>query len=171
MAGDGTQRALGSVVTLQRDTILTGALAGLQREHAPSVTFKELAGIFIIGFARPVEHAAVGAQGFSDNASAMSEKTSEKKSTAAQTDPKVTPRKYQENTKKARLVDAMKAAPTASVRELAAACGLSTDSALHHIKKLKQAGQLRRIGPDKGGRWEVLPPAPDSAQRGAGHGG
>ena len=64
----------------------------------------------------------------------------------------------------------MKTMPTASVRELADACGLSTDSALHHIKKLKQAGQLRRIGPDKGGHWEVLQPAPDSTQRGVGHG-
>lgn len=65
----------------------------------------------------------------------------------------------------------MKTAPTASVRELAASCGLSIDSALYHITQLKQAGHLRRIGPDKGGRWEVLPLAPDSAQRGAGHGG
>jgi ATP-dependent DNA helicase RecG len=133
--------------------------------NAPDVLFKEIAGIFIVGFARP------SAKVKPNVSEKMSEEMSEKRRTTGKGDTKKTPRKHQENTKKTFLVDAMKTMPTASVRELADACGMSLDSARHHIRKLKQTGQLRRIGPDKGGHWEVLSPAPDSAQRGVGHGG
>ena len=46
--------------------------------------------------------------------------------------------------------------PDVTIRELAEATGLSVDGVNWNIRKLKSAGRLRRIGPDKGGRWEVM---------------
>ena len=45
---------------------------------------------------------------------------------------------------------------TASAREAAAALGLSTRSIEKHLASLKTIGKLKRIGPDKGGRWLVV---------------
>lgn len=44
-----------------------------------------------------------------------------------------------------------------SVRELADDLGLSVAGVAKNIVKLKALGKLRRIGPDKGGHWEILP--------------
>mgnify|MGYP002626564406 CR=1 FL=1 len=38
----------------------------------------------------------------------------------------------------------------------AAATGLSTDGVKWNLNKLKESGKIRRIGPDRGGRWEVI---------------
>lgn len=44
-------------------------------------------------------------------------------------------------------------------QQLAGALGLTTDGVKYHLRKLQEQGRLRRIGPDKGGRWEVEAPA------------
>ena len=54
-----------------------------------------------------------------------------------------------------RILAAMKARPDVTVSELAEATGLSVAGVKWNIRKLKAAGRLRRIGPDKGGHWEV----------------
>ena len=46
--------------------------------------------------------------------------------------------------------------PEIHIEELAEACGLTRDGINYKIKKLKKEGRLRRVGPDKGGHWEVL---------------
>ena len=33
---------------------------------------------------------------------------------------------------------------------------MTIDGILYHIKRLKSMGLLKRIGPDKGGYWQVL---------------
>ena len=40
--------------------------------------------------------------------------------------------------------------------ELADVCGITEDGVYWNIKKLKEQGLIRRIGPDKGGYWEVV---------------
>jgi ATP-dependent DNA helicase RecG len=45
---------------------------------------------------------------------------------------------------------------TASAREIAKALGLTPRAVEKQIAALKTAGRLRRIGPDKGGRWDVV---------------
>ena len=35
-------------------------------------------------------------------------------------------------------------------------CGLTRDGINYQIRKLKQQGIIRRIGPDKGGHWEIV---------------
>ena len=46
--------------------------------------------------------------------------------------------------------------PTLTIRELAALLGTSESTIDRTIRKLRQAGKLKRIGPAKGGYWEVL---------------
>jgi len=45
-----------------------------------------------------------------------------------------------------------------SSRELAAHLGITERAVKKQIAILKSTGQLRRIGPDKGGHWEVVNP-------------
>ena len=45
--------------------------------------------------------------------------------------------------------------PSITVREISEILGLSRRGVEEQIKSLKQKGVIRRIGPDKGGHWEV----------------
>ena len=40
--------------------------------------------------------------------------------------------------------------------ELSKATGLGTTAIENNLKKLKSAGAIRRIGPAKGGHWEII---------------
>ena len=55
-----------------------------------------------------------------------------------------------------KIIELIKDNQTISIEEMADKCGLTRDGIKYQIRKLKQAGHLRRIGPDKGGHWEVL---------------
>ena len=46
--------------------------------------------------------------------------------------------------------------PTISARALATIVGISSRKVEENIRKLKEQGRLIRIGPAKGGHWEVL---------------
>lgn len=46
--------------------------------------------------------------------------------------------------------------PKSTRKELAELVGLTTDGVKWNLEKLKKDGKIRRIGPDKGGYWEVL---------------
>ena len=43
-----------------------------------------------------------------------------------------------------------------TIAELSEITGVSTRSVERNMKNLQDAGRLRRIGPDKGGHWEVF---------------
>ena len=47
---------------------------------------------------------------------------------------------------------------TISTKELAAMCSLSERQVQRIMAKLKKQGGIRRIGPDKGGHWEIIAP-------------
>ena len=68
--------------------------------------------------------------------------------------PKTTQNTTQKTTQK--IIELIKDNKTISIEEMADKCGLTRDGIKYQIRKLKQAGHLRRIGPDKGGHWEVL---------------
>ena len=46
--------------------------------------------------------------------------------------------------------------PMATREQLAAATGLTVRGVERNLKVLKASGRIRRVGPDKGGHWEVL---------------
>lgn len=45
--------------------------------------------------------------------------------------------------------------PSITTREMAENLGMSHAGIVKVVKKLKDKGQIKRIGPDKGGHWEV----------------
>ena len=50
----------------------------------------------------------------------------------------------------------MRENPAITQNGLVSALHLSVKTIEKHIKKLKAEGLLRRVGPDKGGHWEVI---------------
>ena len=45
---------------------------------------------------------------------------------------------------------------TTTQGEMAKSLGISRQAVQKHLANLKSAGRLRRIGPDKGGYWEIV---------------
>lgn len=45
--------------------------------------------------------------------------------------------------------------PAITQREIAKKTGLNRSGAEWNLRQLKERGRIRRLGPDKGGRWEV----------------
>ena len=55
-----------------------------------------------------------------------------------------------------KILDILAKNPSATRTELASATGLSPDGVKWNLDKLKKSGKIRRIGPDRGGHWEVV---------------
>ena len=55
-----------------------------------------------------------------------------------------------------KILDHLKDYPTATLEELQGLTGLSSGGIRKAIRRLKDAKLLRRVGPDKGGHWEVM---------------
>ena len=77
---------------------------------------------------------------------------------AAETDKKTTKKTTEKTTKKTteKIMSVMKSMPDVTLAELANATGLSVAGVRWNIRKLKDANLIRRIGPDKGGHWEIV---------------
>ncbi len=57
-----------------------------------------------------------------------------------------------------KIIEAIIGNPNISIEELAIVCRLSRDGINYNIRNLKKQGIIRRVGPDKGGHWEVISP-------------
>ena len=55
-----------------------------------------------------------------------------------------------------RLVSLLGDHPTLTQEGMAKAIGISRQAIQKHLRNLKAAGRIRRVGPDKGGHWEVI---------------
>ena len=55
-----------------------------------------------------------------------------------------------------KILNLLKVEPTLSAREMAAQLGISARGVEKQINLLKAAGKLRRVGPAKGGQWQLL---------------
>ncbi len=82
------------------------------------------------------------------------QKTTQKKSQKIENYPECHPtnRAY----KNALILEQLTKNPKLSRRQLAEILGLSADSVKWYIQQLQESGYIRRIGPDKGGYWEVI---------------
>ena len=60
----------------------------------------------------------------------------------------------QKNTRD-RILDYLRAEPELTRRELAVRVGVTPDGVKYHLRRLKAAGVLRRVGSDRSGYWEV----------------
>ena len=65
-----------------------------------------------------------------------------------------TTQKGQDTTQK--ILEEIKKNPSISRDELAEKCGLTSDGIKYNIRKLREKGIIKRIGPDKGGHWEII---------------
>ena len=80
----------------------------------------------------------------------------------AATTKKTTKKTTEKTTKKTnansrvKILSVMKAMPDVTLAELANATGLSVDGVRWNIRQLKDENLVRRVGPDKGGHWEVV---------------
>ena len=57
-----------------------------------------------------------------------------------------------------RIIALMKDNPYITTQEIADQIGIIRRGVAKHIKKLQEKGIIRRVGPDKGGHWEVIVP-------------
>jgi ATP-dependent DNA helicase RecG len=68
-----------------------------------------------------------------------------------------TTQKTTQKTTQEKILDVLREDATVSRRRIAKRLGGITENGVKcHLGKLKDAGRIRRIGPDRGGRWEVL---------------
>jgi Predicted transcriptional regulator containing an HTH domain and an uncharacterized domain shared with the mammalian protein Schlafen len=53
-------------------------------------------------------------------------------------------------------LEAIKLDPFITIERLCEICGLTRDGLNWNIRKMKNENIIRRVGPDKGGYWEIL---------------
>ena len=75
-------------------------------------------------------------------------------STTQKSTQKTTQKSTQKTTRK--IISAITNNPNVTRRELAEMIGITSDGAKKALEGLKKKGLIRRIGPDKGGYWEVV---------------
>jgi predicted HTH transcriptional regulator len=69
--------------------------------------------------------------------------------------------KWSELSEKQRAVlEVIKKDPTISRENISEFLGINQSAVQKHIERLKSGGFLRRVGPDMGGHWDVLPEGP-----------
>ena len=55
-----------------------------------------------------------------------------------------------------KIIELIRNYPEITKEELAEKCGVTSDGIKWQLKKLKSQGIIRRVGPDKGGHWEII---------------
>jgi ATP-dependent DNA helicase RecG len=117
-------------------------------ENAPSVEFRQVAGLFIASFARPSfslhdQETTQGTTGITENAKATPQNPAK---------PLKTPQRHLKDV----LLTQLSEQPGLSMAALAELNQTSLDSIRHHLLALQSAGRIRHIGPSRGGYWEML---------------
>ena len=85
---------------------------------------------------------------------AINNGTSQKSGQETESGTETTQKTTEKTTEK--ILRLIKENPSITNKELARLCDITEDGVFYHIKKMKAAGIIRRIGPDKGGHWEVI---------------
>ena len=55
-----------------------------------------------------------------------------------------------------KILDIINNNPQVTRKELAELVGMTADGIKWNLEKLKKTGKIRRIGPDKGGKWDII---------------
>lgn len=74
--------------------------------------------------------------------------------TGGQTGSQTTQKSVQTSVQK--IVDFISENPNITTQEMANLLGINRSIVARHIKTLQEKGIIRRVGPDKGGHWEIL---------------
>jgi ATP-dependent DNA helicase RecG len=86
----------------------------------------------------------------SEKAAGVSEKTSEKMEKPSEKSAEASEKTSE------KILELIKDDPEITIRELAFIVGVSDRSIERNLQKLQKDNLLKRVGADKGGRWEVL---------------
>jgi len=120
----------------------------LIHQNAPTVEFRQVAGLFIASFARP--------------SFILSDQETTQKTAGTTENPKGTPQNPSKPLKapqkhlKDVLLTQLSEQPGLSMAALAELNHTSLDSIRHHLLALQSAGRIRHLGPSRGGYWKVL---------------
>jgi ATP-dependent DNA helicase RecG len=93
------------------------------------------------------------AHGDGSSSQKSSHKTPVGRDLSVESSQKTSPNSSQKSSQK--ILDLMAPAAGITIAELAAALGLTDRAVKKQIANLKASGRIRRVGPDKGGHWEV----------------
>ena len=77
-----------------------------------------------------------------------------KLSVSDQTSGRTTQKSVQKSVQK--IVDFLSENPNITTQEMANLLGINRSIVARHIKTLQEKGIIRRVGPDKGGHWEII---------------
>ena len=85
-------------------------------------------------------------------------KLSVSEQTSGQTSGGTTQKSVQKSVQKRvqKIVDFMSENPNITTQEMANLLGINRSIVARHIKTLQEKGIIQRVGPDKGGHWEIL---------------
>ena len=138
-------------------------------ENAPSVQFRQIAGLFIASFERPsfledTTHETT--QEVIDTTQETVDKTvykTPKKPRKNHVETSNKPRKnHKETTDKPqrnhreKILELLRGQPDLTMKDLAVLSGATIYSVRHHLEVLQTSGQIRHVGPTKAGHWEIL---------------
>jgi ATP-dependent DNA helicase RecG len=115
-------------------------------QNAPNVEFREIAQLFVASF----ERSSATAVTTQETGGTTKETTKETAKETATESSSGRPLRMKE-----RLLILIQQQPEITAAELSTATGIGVDGVNYHLSQLKQTGKLRRLGPTKGGRWEV----------------
>ncbi|MDZ7857670.1 ATP-binding protein [Sphaerotilus sp.] len=122
----------------------------LMLQNAPTVGFRQIAGLFVAVFGRPSFGGAVTPGTAQETVQeTVQERTEETPILSAQ----------------AAILALLIAEPQITRKVLAAKVGLSDSGVKYHLTRLRASGRVRHVGPTKAGRWEVVG-AGDSVEAG-----
>ena len=57
-----------------------------------------------------------------------------------------------------KIINCIENNPQITTAELSKYCNLTVDGINWQLRQMKQKGLIRRVGPDKGGHWEIVKP-------------
>ncbi|MEW6367748.1 MAG: ATP-binding protein [Acidobacteriota bacterium] len=138
----GAFHRIGAVEVWGRGT--NRVIAMCKKHGAPPPTFEERSGFLIVTFkARMVQGRDIGAS-IQEVEKLPAEKTVERS------------REKSKEKSREKLLALVAGDPEMTTREMMEGLGLSQAGVEKIIRGLKHDGRLKRIGPDKGGRWEVV---------------
>ncbi len=127
-------------------------------EHEPDVKFREMADIFIAAFDRPSfrdgfreEHAPVGVTVGERRGKKVGEGIGE---TQGNGSPKCSPKSSPKT--EDRIIALIAKDNTISTERIGERLGISKRAVLKQTRRLQDENRLKRVGPARGGHWEVL---------------
>ncbi|MBI4676027.1 MAG: putative DNA binding domain-containing protein [Elusimicrobia bacterium] len=122
-------------------------IAMCKKHGAPPPLFEERQGFLIVTFkARLVAEATAATSGVQSGVEPLDRQVKSREKSSENSSEKSSEK----------VLALMMRNPLACAREIAGTLGLTSRAVEKQISKLKKDGRIQRIGPDKGGRWEVV---------------